>query len=97
MDTRSQKSHKERRFTVLIFLIPIRVYQMVISPMLGPRCRFEPTCSHYSEQAIIEYGVIRGIAMSVKRIAKCHPWHPGGYDPVPSKHKTKQESKIENR
>ena len=61
----------------------IRVYQWVISPILGPHCRFQPTCSEYALQAISHYGVLRGIRMGFARILHCHPWHPGGYDPVP--------------
>ncbi len=60
----------------------IRVYQRFISPLLGANCRFEPTCSHYTEQAITKYGLLKGSWMGAKRIARCHPWNPGGYDPV---------------
>ena len=65
---------------VLIF--PIRVYQRVLSPLLPNRCRFYPTCSHYAVEAIEKYGA-RGLWLAIKRILKCHPLHPGGYDPVP--------------
>ena len=58
-------------------------YRSVVSPLLGPGCRFEPSCSHFSEQAIERYGLLRGAKMTVARIARCHPFHPGGYDPVP--------------
>jgi uncharacterized protein len=61
----------------------IRVYQLVISPMLGPRCRFVPTCSTYAIEAIQLHGVLKGSFLAVKRIVKCHPGHPGGIDPVP--------------
>ncbi|MCL4410485.1 MAG: membrane protein insertion efficiency factor YidD [Firmicutes bacterium] len=61
----------------------IRVYQLVISPLLGPRCRFYPTCSEYTIQAIRLHGVVKGSALAARRIAKCHPGHPGGIDPVP--------------
>ena len=63
-------------------IAPIRVYQACISPLLGPRCRFYPSCSTYAEQAIIDHGVIRGSLLSAKRISKCHPFHAGGYDPL---------------
>jgi uncharacterized protein len=61
----------------------IRGYQYVISPMLGPTCRFSPTCSEYSIQALRKYGALKGIWLSVKRVGRCHPWHDGGYDPLP--------------
>ena len=64
-------------------LIFIRVYQLVISPMLGPSCRFYPTCSHYAFEAVETYGCLKGSFLALKRIVKCHPFHPGGYDPVP--------------
>ena len=63
----------------------IKAYQYGIRPMLGQRCRFFPSCSEYTADAIGEYGVLRGSAMGAIRLAKCHPWHPGGYDPVPEK------------
>ncbi len=63
----------------------IKAYQYGIRPMLGQRCRFFPSCSEYTAEAIGAYGVIRGAAMGATRLAKCHPWHAGGYDPVPEK------------
>lgn len=62
----------------------VRGYQYLISPLIGPRCRFHPTCSHYAVEAIQEHGAVRGSLLAARRICKCHPWHPGGYDPVPS-------------
>ena len=61
----------------------IRLYQLTISVFLGPRCRFQPTCSNYSLEAIAAYGIIKGLGMTISRISKCHPFHQGGYDPVP--------------
>jgi hypothetical protein len=61
----------------------IRFYKRFISPALPPSCRFTPTCSEYTYQAIDKYGVIKGSWMGMKRIARCNPFHPGGYDPVP--------------
>lgn len=66
---------------VAVFLI--RVYQWTISPLLGSNCRFHPSCSHYAAEAIDRFGVLRGSWLAVKRIGRCHPWHSGGYDPVP--------------
>jgi putative membrane protein insertion efficiency factor len=68
----------------------IRVYQLIISPFLGPSCRFEPTCSHYMLVAISRFGFVRGTWLGLRRLSHCHPWHDGGTDPVP-------ELKIEKR
>jgi putative membrane protein insertion efficiency factor len=70
-----------------VFILPIKVYQWLISPLLGQNCRHEPTCSNYAIEAIREWGVIRGIWLGIKRISKCHPWGTFGYDPVPLKKK----------
>lgn len=68
------------------FLIAvIRFYQVVISPVKPPSCRFYPTCSHYGIEAVQRFGAIKGGWLTVKRILKCHPFHPGGVDPVPEK------------
>jgi putative membrane protein insertion efficiency factor len=64
----------------------IRLYQWTLSPLLGPKCRFYPSCSHYALEAVGRYGVLRGGWLAVKRIGRCHPWHPGGIDPVPHLH-----------
>ncbi|VEN73133.1 conserved hypothetical protein [Candidatus Desulfarcum epimagneticum] len=61
----------------------IRAYQACVSPLLGPSCRFYPTCSEYSRQAVLKHGAIKGLWLSVKRLGRCHPFHPGGFDPVP--------------
>lgn len=68
-----------------ILILFIRAYQYLISPMLGPHCRFYPTCSCYAHTAIERHGVIHGGWMALRRVSKCHPWHPGGEDPVPEK------------
>ncbi|HAF55251.1 MAG TPA: membrane protein insertion efficiency factor YidD [Thauera sp.] len=67
--------------TVLIALV--RFYRYAISPMLGRNCRFHPTCSEYAIEAIERYGALRGSWMAAKRVGRCHPFNPGGYDPVP--------------
>jgi putative membrane protein insertion efficiency factor len=68
----------------------IKLYQTVLSPMLGPTCRFHPSCSHYAIDAITEHGMIKGCWLSIKRILKCHPLNDGGYDPVPEKKQNKE-------
>ena len=65
----------------------IRLYQSCISPLLGARCRFHPGCSTYARNAIEQHGVVKGCWLAFKRLLKCHPLHPGGYDPVPDKTK----------
>ncbi len=67
----------------LPFLALIRLYQILISPLLPPSCRFFPTCSAYSYEAISKYGPFKGGYLALKRILKCHPRNPGGFDPVP--------------
>jgi putative membrane protein insertion efficiency factor len=61
----------------------VSAYRWLISPLLGPRCRFYPSCSAYALEALEHHGALRGTALALRRILKCHPWHPGGYDPVP--------------
>jgi putative membrane protein insertion efficiency factor len=63
----------------------IRGYQLAISPFLGPRCRFYPSCSHYAIEALESHGALRGTWLTIKRISRCHPWHEGGFDPVPGR------------
>jgi uncharacterized protein len=65
------------------FVVLIKIYQWVISPWLGPKCRYTPTCSHYAEQAFKKHGVVKGMWLAIKRISRCHPWGGSGYDPVP--------------
>ncbi|WP_319381001.1 membrane protein insertion efficiency factor YidD [Thiomicrorhabdus sp.] len=72
----------------------VRVYQLFISPLIGPRCRFYPTCSHYTIEAIKCHGVIRGGWLAIKRISRCHPGNPGGIDEVPGCGCHKEECKT---
>ncbi len=74
-----------------LFILPIRFYQMAISPLLGKNCRFEPTCSQYALEAIEEWGVLKGSWLGMKRISRCHPWGSHGYDPVPKKTEKKEK------
>jgi putative membrane protein insertion efficiency factor len=67
----------------LPFLAILRLYKIVVSPLLPPSCRFAPSCSDYAFEAIAKHGVIRGIALAAYRLLRCNPWNPGGLDPVP--------------
>jgi len=71
------------KFFQVIFIGLIRTYQVTLSPFLGPSCRFYPSCSEYAYQAIVRHGPVKGLLLAVKRILRCHPFHPGGIDPVP--------------
>lgn len=66
-----------------LLLATIRVYQYALSPWLGNQCRFHPTCSEYARQALSRYGSLRGSWLALRRLGRCHPWHPGGADPLP--------------
>ena len=66
-----------------LLVLPIRFYQLYISPLLGPSCRFTPTCSEYAKQAIMKHGPIKGLGLAIWRILRCNPWGGSGYDPVP--------------
>ena len=80
-----------RKITIFPLVMLIRFYQTCISPFLGSNCRFHPTCSAYALESIKTYGCIKGVWLSTQRIIKCHPFHPGGIDPVPDNNKdTKQ-------
>jgi putative membrane protein insertion efficiency factor len=68
-----------------LLMLPIAGYRRFISPLLGPRCRFAPSCSEYALTALAEHGAARGLWLAMARIARCHPFHPGGYDPVPTR------------
>jgi len=71
------------RILALPFIGLIRIYQLVVSPWLGPKCRFTPTCSQYGIEAFRKHGLFKGFWLTVKRISRCHPWGGHGYDPVP--------------
>jgi len=62
---------------------PIRLYQYCLSPFMPKNCRFYPTCSAYAHEAVMVHGLFRGTALILRRLSRCHPWNPGGYDPVP--------------
>ncbi|MEY4892309.1 MAG: rane protein insertion efficiency factor YidD [Bacteroidota bacterium] len=64
-------------------ILLIRIYQWVISPIIGPKCRYQPTCSHYAVEALKKHGPFKGFWLAIRRIARCHPWGGSGWDPVP--------------
>ena len=71
------------RLIAKLLVLPIRFYQICISPLLGPSCRFTPTCSEYARQAILKHGPFKGLYLAIWRILRCNPWGGSGYDPVP--------------
>jgi len=72
-----------RRWPRLVVMGLVRGYQMTLAHLVFTHCRFTPTCSHYTFEAVARYGAIKGSWLGVKRLARCHPFHPGGFDPVP--------------
>jgi putative membrane protein insertion efficiency factor len=76
--------HWPARLAISVLILAIRLYQVTLGPLLaagGPVCRFEPSCSRYMIGALREYGLFKGLAKGIARVLRCHPWHPGGYDP----------------
>jgi hypothetical protein len=76
---KTQNHSPSRQLAALL----ITLYQRLLSPLFPPSCRFVPTCSQYAKQAILSHGLARGSYLAARRILRCHPFHPGGYDPVP--------------
>lgn len=79
------------------FMALIKLYQFTLSPVLGRQCRFHPTCSWYGLEAYRRFGPIRGSWLTLRRLARCHPFHPGGYDPVPLSSKPSPDAEISKR
>ena len=71
-------------FVARVMVAPIRAYQRIVSPLLGARCRFYPSCSEYAATALLRHGPVRGAYLAVRRLLRCHPWNPGGTDEVPA-------------
>ncbi|WP_194756538.1 membrane protein insertion efficiency factor YidD [Aliidiomarina indica] len=88
---------KQALYAILVGVMTllIRIYQLVISPLLGPRCRFLPTCSEYAMVALKRHGPFKGSLLAIRRISKCHPGHPGGFDPVPEKKRNAETQKTQ--
>ncbi len=74
-----------KKLLIKIAILPVKFYQYTISPLTGPTCRYTPTCSQYTIEAIREWGIFRGWWMGMRRIASCHPWGKHGHDPVPKR------------
>ncbi|MBT3662720.1 MAG: membrane protein insertion efficiency factor YidD [Candidatus Marinimicrobia bacterium] len=73
------------KFLSFCLRIPIKIYQWLLSPLFPNSCRYTPTCSHYSIEAIDEWGPFKGLWLGIKRVSRCHPWGDSGFDPVPPK------------
>lgn len=72
-----------RKIPTIVLVSLIRCYKLLLSPVLGQNCRFQPGCANYMLEAVETHGSIKGLWLGIKRISRCHPWHEGGYDPVP--------------
>lgn len=70
-------------WTAMPLVLVIRAYRLLLSPLLGRTCRFHPSCSEFALEALHRHGVLKGLWLSMRRLSSCHPWHPGGFDPVP--------------
>lgn len=81
----SRPGREVRRPVAAALIVLVRGYQLLMRPLCGPSCRFGPSCSDYAREALARHGALRGTFLAVRRIARCHPWHPGGWDPVPEK------------
>ena len=79
--------HQFKQILALPFIVLVRLYQYLISPMLGSNCRYQPTCSQYMIEALEEWGIFKGLWLGTKRISRCHPWGGQGPDPVPKRGK----------
>jgi uncharacterized protein len=78
-----------KKILIAPFIFLVKVYQILISPLIPATCRFQPTCSHYTIEALQKHGLLRGGRLALKRIFSCHPWGKSGYDPVPEKNEKK--------
>jgi putative membrane protein insertion efficiency factor len=91
---RSRARDGNRQALVWLLVLPIRAYQLLVSPLLGPRCRFYPSCSAYAVQALRTHGPLRGTLLAVRRLLRCHPWNPGGIDPVPPRRRDPHRESV---
>lgn len=81
-----------QRLTIRLLQLPILAYRYLVSPLIGPRCRFMPTCSAYALEALERFGPIKGSWLAVRRIVRCHPLNEGGFDPVPKRQRPRDDS-----
>jgi putative membrane protein insertion efficiency factor len=79
----SPPGREPRRRVAAALVALVRGYQLLVRPLSGPSCRFAPSCSDYAREALARHGALRGTLLAARRLARCHPWHPGGWDPVP--------------
>ncbi len=84
-DRETTSSFRHRSPLAILARALILAYRYGLSPLLGPRCRFYPSCSAYALEAVDRHGALRGVWLGLRRLGRCHPWHPGGYDPVPAR------------
>ena len=83
VDSGRQQAEAQPSVGARMLMVPIAGYRRFVSPLLGPHCRFAPSCSAYALEAIRKHGALRGTWLALRRLARCHPFHPGGLDPVP--------------
>ena len=83
--SRSRTESRERSGVAVVLRALLHVYRLVVSPLLPRACRFHPSCSQFAFEALSEHGAVAGTRLTVARLARCHPWNPGGYDPVPAR------------
>jgi putative membrane protein insertion efficiency factor len=79
-----RRARRDRPGAGALLTLPIRAYQLLVSPVLPPSCRFLPSCSDYAREAILRHGARRGLVLAIRRLARCHPWGGSGWDPVPA-------------
>ena len=82
--TVGEQPSRASRWLRRVVVVPVRVYQRILSPALGQRCRYYPSCSEYAAQAVERFGILRGLVLAGWRLLRCNPWSPGGFDPVES-------------
>ena len=95
VDSGRQQAEARPSAGARVLMVPIAGYRRFVSPLLGPHCRFAPSCSAYALEAVREHGALRGSWLAVRRLARCHPFNPGGFDPVPPAARRRRLSRPE--